>query len=410
MEGAIKEAKSVEGLDLESAIKKATELSSLCHKSSLSEQRIKKEIQNMLDENDTVDKEELKYVKIISPVKTRWNSTLMMIESIVRMRRPLSSIRDNPGSDPNKFAPAIPSEDEFDLFDEILPILRKISDISESFSADKKVSIHRVISHLYGLKYRLLQAIRGGLSPTAEMFYQKLVKAIDFRFPESGATNLHYSVANLLNPLYKGQALKKIGGFDEAYDSLITKSQNHQEWTQASQEMEARQLEGARSQGSQPDDDPFFDLASDVLVKVTSAPADQSSITIEWEMHLKVPAVTGLNVLDFWRTNKHKFPLLAESARKWLCVPASSASSERAFSAGGAIVSYKRTKLQPEQVEKLLYIQQNYVKVKIKKWLLTSDEEQAEEAAAVEGPASPSPAASRASTPNVVDLTVEDNY
>ena len=90
----------------------------------------------MLDDNDTVDKEELKYVKIILPVKTRWNSTLMMIESIVRMRRPLSSIRDNPGSDPNKFAPAIPSEDEFDLFDEILPILRKISDISESFSAD----------------------------------------------------------------------------------------------------------------------------------------------------------------------------------------------------------------------------------------------------------------------------------
>ena len=101
--------------------------------------------------------------------------------------------------------------------------------------------------------------------------------------------------------------------------------------------------------------------------------------------------------------------MLAESARKWLCVPASNASSERAFSAGGAIVSYKRTKLQPEQ-EKLLYIQQNYVKVKIKKWLLTSDEEQADEAAAVEGPASPSPAASRVSTPNVVDLTVEDNY
>ena len=96
------------------------------------------------------------------------------------------------------------------------------------------------------------------------MFYQKLVEAIDFRFPESGATNLHYSVANLLYPLYRGQALKKIGGFDEAYDALITKSQNHQEWIQASQEMEARQLKEVRSQGSQPDDDPFFDLASEL--------------------------------------------------------------------------------------------------------------------------------------------------
>ena len=85
-----------------------------------------------------------------------------------------------------------------------------------------------------------------------------------------------------------------------------------------------------------------------------------------------------MDVLEFWRANKYKFPLLAQAAKKWLCVPASSAPSERAFSAGGGIVSYKRTKLQPEQVEKLLYIQQNYPKVQIKRWLLTSQDEKEE--------------------------------
>ena len=67
--------------------------------------------------------------------------------------------------------------------------------------------------------------------------------------------------------------------------------------------------------------------------------------------------------------------MLSEAAGKWLCVPASSAPSEQVFSSGGNIFSYKRTKLQPEQVEKLLYIQQNYDRVKIKTYKLTSTEE-----------------------------------
>ena len=54
------------------------------------------------------------------------------------------------------------------------------------------------------------------------------------------------------------------------------------------------------------------------------------------------------------------------------CVPASSATSERVFSAGGQIVGCKKTKLQPDFVDKLLFVQQNHDQITIKKWILAS--------------------------------------
>ena len=58
----------------------------------------------------------------------------------------------------------------------------------------------------------------------------------------------------------------------------------------------------------------------------------------------------------------------------------SSASSERVFSTGGATVSAKRTRLDPENVHYLVYCKENLPKVKIFKWKYSdTEEEEAEE-------------------------------
>ena len=57
---------------------------------------------------------------------------------------------------------------------------------------------------------------------------------------------------------------------------------------------------------------------------------------------------------------------LNSSARKWLCVPATSTSSERVFSAPCNILNRKSTKLQPECVGMLVYCQKNYAKIILK--------------------------------------------
>ena len=138
-------------------------------------------------------------------------------------------------------------------------------------------------------------------------------------------------MANLLNPLYKGKPLKKLGGgfFEAAYNALIVNSNAHQQWFASTREMtiNVQQLKDVMA----PEDDPCFDLIKDEEMTIfgPERPPSQSSIASEWDMNTKMPAEIGTDVLKFWKDNQKKFPLLSEAARKWLCVPASFAPSER---------------------------------------------------------------------------------
>ena len=60
-----------------------------------------------------------------------------------------------------------------------------------------------------------------------------------------------------------------------------------------------------------------------------------------------------------WQRLKHKFPVLACAARAILCIPATSVTCERTFSAAGMIVTKRRAKLAPEHVNELLFLHQN---------------------------------------------------
>jgi hAT family C-terminal dimerisation region len=62
------------------------------------------------------------------------------------------------------------------------------------------------------------------------------------------------------------------------------------------------------------------------------------------------------NPLEWWKNNAEYYALLAAVARKWLAVPASSAASERLFSAAGLVVTKKRTSLKAERVESLVFL------------------------------------------------------
>lgn len=88
-----------------------------------------------------------------------------------------------------------------------------------------------------------------------------------------------------------------------------------------------------------------------------------------------VPSST-VNVLAWWKGHAKEFPLLARAARKYLCIQASSASCERVFSTGGATVTYKRTKLDVENVHMLVYCKDNLPKIKISTRIYQDEEEE----------------------------------
>ena len=65
------------------------------------------------------------------------------------------------------------------------------------------------------------------------------------------------------------------------------------------------------------------------------------------------------DLLGWWNANKTVYPKLTRLARSVLCIPASSSSSERVFSAAGLTISERRTALNPETVDSILFLHNN---------------------------------------------------
>ncbi|CAN1825524.1 Zinc finger BED domain-containing protein RICESLEEPER 2, partial [Linum perenne] len=63
------------------------------------------------------------------------------------------------------------------------------------------------------------------------------------------------------------------------------------------------------------------------------------------------------NVLDWWKLNSHRYPILSQMARDVLVVPISTVSSDSAFSTGGRVLDAFRSSLTPRIVEALICTQ-----------------------------------------------------
>lgn len=68
------------------------------------------------------------------------------------------------------------------------------------------------------------------------------------------------------------------------------------------------------------------------------------------------------NVLDWWKSHQAEFPLLANLAKTYLCIPGTSVPSERVFSSAGDIVNSQRSVLSPEHVDQLVFLKKNLSK------------------------------------------------
>ena len=87
-------------------------------------------------------------------------------------------------------------------------------------------------------------------------------------------------------------------------------------------------------------------------------------------------------MLEWWKTHQTEFPLLANHAKTYLCIPGTSVHSERVFSTAGDIVRSEHSVLSAEQVDQLLFFKEKppkghwrtYLIIKllivIVKWLL----------------------------------------
>ena len=89
---------------------------------------------------------------------------------------------------------------------------------------------------------------------------------------------------------------------------------------------------------------------------------DQARDVIQSEMRAyegETPLKSSGNPLEWWGKSAYKYPNMAQLARRYLCVPGTSVRSERVFSTAGIIVNKQRSALDPENVDRLVFLANN---------------------------------------------------
>ena len=63
--------------------------------------------------------------------------------------------------------------------------------------------------------------------------------------------------------------------------------------------------------------------------------------------------------LEWWKSCQSQYPLTSQLVKKYWSLPATSLRSEEAFSTAGNVLTKKRNRLLPENVDKLVFLHDN---------------------------------------------------
>lgn len=119
----------------------------------------------------------------------------------------------------------------------------------------------------------------------------------------------------------------------------------------------------ARKQGPEQSAQPSCDVWGAFDDLANSQVGNRTISSSEWEViayYEEALLTKDSDPCGWWQTvNSFKYPGLAKLCLKYLAIPATSVTSECAFSVAGEVVSAKRQRLLPDHAEQLIFLHHN---------------------------------------------------
>ncbi|XP_065318822.1 uncharacterized protein LOC135926820 [Gordionus sp. m RMFG-2023] len=243
---------------------------------------------------------------------TRWHSILIMLESVRSVNKnPINNVLNKIGKQCLKLF-----NNEWDMIDELYAVLIPFRESMEFLSSQKGSTIN------LGLLFRseIETHIQINISDSSDIICLKenMQKKLDHRFPITELQKF-----KLLENDKNAQSEIQVEDNGETSSSYIAK-----------------------------------------IARKHSIPgSDYNNISnLEQECHILLSQnnIPEEDALTFWKKKQLELPRLANLSRKVLCIPATSTPSERIFSIAGLILNAKRTSLCPTNLNKILFIHDNY--------------------------------------------------
>ncbi|XP_059422959.1 E3 SUMO-protein ligase ZBED1-like [Carassius carassius] len=291
---------------------------------------------------------------LITECPTRWGSKEMMIARVLEQAKAISQVLSG-----DRYARSlIPTWQDIDVLESIHKALHPLLEFTDALSGEEYVSISylKPVLHLFATSVLAEDAEDTDLTKSIKT---KVLAYLNNKYGDPNIQEL-LDVACFLDPRFKIQyistdnipAIKtrlKTEMVDLAQRTYHREKRSRTETVQMPQSAQPLGEKAKRSLGS------FFKTSA----ASPSLPVEDVA-EAELNNYLMTPTIDGEDdPLAWWRVHKISYPQLCIMARKYLCVPATSAPSERLFSTGGNIVTCTRSSLKPAKVNILVFLAKN---------------------------------------------------
>ncbi|KAI2662030.1 E3 SUMO-protein ligase ZBED1 [Labeo rohita] len=290
--------------------------------------------------------------KLITESPTRWGSRVKMMERVLEQEKAITQVL----AADQKSRHLLPTWQDIDVLEAITKALKPLQDFTDALSGEEYVSVSYVKPVLHLLNTNILkpEEDKAGL---CEDIKKRVLDYLNEKYKDP-ATDELLTMATFLDPRFKTTYMSP-EKLEEVRSRVATETKALEEKTATGASSTEDQSERETSTAPVQLKKPKHSLGS-FFKKCSSAPPKQQGIDMELDGYLlMVTADSDSDPLEWWRLQCSHFPRISRLAKKYLCIPATSSPSERAFSTGGNIVTSSRASLKPENVDRLVFLAKN---------------------------------------------------
>lgn len=284
---------------------------------------------------------------LVADTAERWVSTYNMVSRAADQHQALSVLLV--GDPKNSYSFHAPSDGEFSHLKTVATVLKPFSDLTEALSGERQVTasaIRPVLKHIFN---NILVQVEGESDLAREM---KVAIAADLqqRYNSPNVARV-LDVCSFLDPRFKDQYLDDKDGTLSAVkgDCLAVLGTKGEEDVSSQSPAKRSKGLGAILTG----------FASESFCPETLlSPLDR--VEKEIATYLEHQCIDAdADPLAWWKAEHARLPTLAEAARKYLCICATSVPSERVISRGGYIANDYQSHLLPEEINRMVFLARN---------------------------------------------------
>lgn len=290
-------------------------------------------------------------LKLVQEVPTRWNSTLDMLERILTLKEAIISTLalDNP--ELNSI-----TQEEWMMLPVLIDLLKPFRAITEEISAEKNVTVSKVLIFVYMTYLHINEYFNKADLPNKLKCVIQVFRDNFFKRFATVEDNEILTAATVLDPRFKKYGFKDDRKYNVTVQRLRKEIANLNTEQDITEKISITQNENSGKSISDSIWARFDNTVSNLIQEKNSTVIG----ILELDRYLSAPLISRTeNPLSWWHERRHVYPNLFKLVKKYLCVPATSVPCERIFSKAGQVVTEKRSRLKPKNVEKILFLNVN---------------------------------------------------